>query len=330
MLQRWCIVLAALLLTIHSFADPEQTRPGVGVSRGPLSESEIIFLLKSGVTPSRVKALVGHHGLTFTPDASTRERLRAAGGDDQILAQALHAIRAAEAQPTPGPSVTPVATPGPPPSPTPATREPVGTASRQKPDAVSFFEPAAALVRGGPRGDFFMARHETSNADFERYCRQMGVKPPKSPYWGKPSNYPVVNVTWFDAVAYTRWLSLVTGRKYRLPYEAEWEVAARAGIAKLAFPWGDESPTGRACFGKGAPCPRASFAPSRLGLYDMAGSAAEWCADVLSPNSKARTVRGGSWAVPLSGGVRIAIDARERLEADKSRNDVGFRVVREP
>ncbi len=300
--------------------------------RGPLSESEIIFLLKSGVTPARMKAIIRRHGLAFTPAGATRERLQAAGADEQVLGQALDAIRES-AQPVPSPSVTPLEAPAPtvPPVAVPTPHAPATTAARPRPsEALSHFEPAAVLVRGGPRGDFYLARYETSNAEFERYCRQMGVKPPKSPYWGTPKDYPVVNVTWFDAVSYTRWLSLATGRKYRLPSEAEWEVAARSGIAKKVFPWGDAGAAGRACYGKGAPCPRGSFAPSSPGLYDMAGSVAEWCADVLASGSQGRTIRGGSWAVPLSDASRIAIDARERLDADKSRNDVGFRVVREP
>lgn len=299
-------------------------------ARGPLSESEIVFLLKAGATPARVEALAERYGLAFALDATTRDRLRAARADDRVLADAIRAIEGAVASASVAPSALPTSTPSVTPSATPAAREVPVTQVKRSAVPTSGIEPVTILVRGGPRGDFAIAQHETSNAEFDTYCRNMGVKPPSAPFWGKPKDYPVVNVTWFDAVAYTRWLSLMTGRRYRLPLEGEWELAARGGITKRTFPWGDESPAGRACYGAGAPCARGAFPPTRPGLYDMAGGAAEWCADVLDPSSKDRTIRGGGWAVPRNDASRVAIDSRERLGADKSRNDVGFRVVREP
>src|SRR5213076_1064814 len=57
---------------------------------------------------------------------------------------------------------------------------------------------------------------------------------------------PVVAVSWFDAVAYCHWLSGVSGRRFRLPSEAEWECAARGGAEQMLYPWGNDPPQSRA------------------------------------------------------------------------------------
>jgi formylglycine-generating enzyme required for sulfatase activity len=126
-----------------------------------------------------------------------------------------------------------------------------------------------------------------------------------------PPDSPVVNVTWDDACAFCRWLALREGRGYRLPTEAEWEYACRAG-SRAAFFWGDDADraaqwaqimpthwgapadhtsvrtelfTPAGAFGDARvedqwrPEPAAGRAPNPLGLYDMHGSVWEWCAD---------------------------------------------------
>jgi len=134
---------------------------------------------------------------------------------------------------------------------------------------------------------------------------------------------PVVCVSWNEAQAYVQWLSRRTGRDYRLPTEAEWEYAARAGTT-TAYPWGDTASHDRANYGSETCCtsatggadrwlytsPVRSFPPNGFGLYDMIGNAWQWTQDcyvdtlVERPSSAAavnrdrcqfRVARGGTW-----------------------------------
>lgn len=158
---------------------------------------------------------------------------------------------------------------------------------------------------------------------------------------------PVTDIHWNDANAYVVWLSYKTGRKYRLPTEAEWEYAARGGTT-TSYPWGSSLDREMAnCVGCNAqPRRQASevgqFPPNRFGLYDMAGNAAEWVADCWSENYRASPRDGSAYAPPgcrervLRGGsfnndpryLRSA--ARFKYESDVRFYTNGFRVVREP
>jgi formylglycine-generating enzyme required for sulfatase activity len=90
---------------------------------------------------------------------------------------------------------------------------------------------------------------------------------------------PAAFVNWLDAVRYTQWLSRETGKAYRLVRDAEYEKAARGGLEGKRYPWGDQSPEGRADCGnpQGRPRPVGSFPPNGYGLHDMAGSMWSWC-----------------------------------------------------
>ncbi len=127
---------------------------------------------------------------------------------------------------------------------------------------------------------------------------------------------PMTGVSWIDAQDYVGWLRARTGEQYRLPSEAEWEYAARAG-AKTAYPWGDAVDRNRAnCAGCGSawdragPAPVASFAANAFGLHDVVGNVWQWTADCWyrdyssAPATGAareealcqqRVLRGGSW-----------------------------------
>jgi formylglycine-generating enzyme required for sulfatase activity len=153
-------------------------------------------------------------------------------------------------------------------------------------------------------------------------------------------------VSWHDAVAYTRWLSKKTGQKYRLPSEAQWEYAARAGSV-YSYWWSDPETTNHAnCFDCGSrwdgeqTAPVASFPANRFGLYDMSGNVQEWTEDCyhssyagapvdggawVSSNCTQRVVRGGAYSSPLDS-LRSA--KRGQLSQDTRLDNLGFRVVR--
>ncbi len=116
--------------------------------------------------------------------------------------------------------------------------------------------------------------------------------------------HPVVQVSWLDAVAYCRWLSQKTGETYRLPTEAEWEFAARGGLDRKPFVWGDERTPGGKCQaniwqgkfphentaedGYRGTAPVMSYSANGYGLHDMAGNVWEWVEDWYAPDYYSR------------------------------------------
>lgn len=174
---------------------------------------------------------------------------------------------------------------------------------------------------------------------------------------------PVVNVSWNDAEAYARWLSQRTGKRYRLPSEAEFEYALRAGSVTRYW-WGDGAPrkpvenvTGAGdrspshrlwsnAFpgyrdGYWGPAPVMSFAPNPFGLYDMGGNVSEWVDDCwhdnytraardgsawINPGCERRVVRGGSWG---SDPDQVRSAFRLPAPADTRSGRLGFRVARD-
>jgi formylglycine-generating enzyme required for sulfatase activity len=164
--------------------------------------------------------------------------------------------------------------------------------------------------------------------------------------WGRGAR-PVINVSWEDAVAFTRYLSARTGHTYRLATEAEWEYAARAGT-QTDFWWGDRQGEAfancRSCGsewdGRGS-APVGSFPPNPLGLHDMNGNVSEWTGDCWNANHRGaaedgaartsgdcsrRVTRSGSWYyIPKL----MAASARARYPATLWSYTIGLRVVRE-
>lgn len=160
--------------------------------------------------------------------------------------------------------------------------------------------------------------------------------------YGDDDNQPAVTMTQYAAKQYTKWLSGMTGLQYRLPSEAEWEYAARAG-SKTAYCFGDDPAAldTYAAFASNAPEGPAlvgSFLPNQFGLYDMHGNAWEWVIDGHSDNypalegkvnwkdaivwpteEKNRVVRGGGFQDPaerLRSSVRMASDDEPWKEND--------------
>jgi hypothetical protein len=284
-----------------------QAAPQDAPPRGPLRETEIVQLLLAKVSSARLCSLIQKYGINFPVDPSL-EVLRAAGADQALIS----ALR--DAEPAAGRTMKP-------PSPSPRVGGPA------TPPSPSSRDQEFILVRGGPKGDVYLARHEVTNEEYWAYCRRWKLPRPPGPPLGKPlPTWPVVNVTWDDAVSYCDALSRETGRSYRLPTEVEWELAASGGDTRRRYPWGDESPNGHACFGSAGLLPVGSFKPNALGLFDMAGSAAEW----VSGKTGDRVAKGGSWADPPEDIYRLEISSREEPDPRKPSYRVGFRVAWQP
>lgn len=196
------------------------------------------------------------------------------------------------------------------------------------------------------RRPFAIGRREVTFAEWDP-CADAGACKvrPEDHGWGR-GDRPVINVSWEDAKVYVAWLSQKTGQKYRLPSEAEWEYAARAGT-RTPFWWGREAGAGHAqCDSCGSPIkqqvlPAGSFRPNGFGLYDTSGNAAEWVEDCwndsyrnapkdaspwTSGDCRLRVLRGGSF---LSKASDVRSSARFRYDVDVRYYANGFRVVRE-
>lgn len=182
----------------------------------------------------------------------------------------------------------------------------------------------------------------------------------RDPAFNQDGEHPVACVSAEDALAYARWLSNKTGKHYRLPTEAEWEYAARAG-STAARPWGDDASA--ACQyanvgdrqasqtfpgwkvhdcsdGYVYTAPVGRFQPNHFGLHDMLGNVWEWTCSAYAedgydgnenkcaaPDGKGgRVNRGGSWS---SRPVYVRSANRIRLGATSRISELGFRVVRD-
>ena len=170
------------------------------------------------------------------------------------------------------------------------------------------------------------------------------------------ADHPVVHVTWGDALAYCRWSGT------RLPSEAEWEFAARGGLDRKRFPWGDELEPGgehrmnvfqgqfpgvnTGADGFAGTAPVRSFPPNGYGLYETSGNVWEWCADWFSPDTYRdsvrrspcvdpvgppggthRVMRGGSYLCHDSYCNRYRVGARSANTPESATGNVGFRVA---
>ena len=244
---------------------------------------------------------------------------------------------------------------------------------------------------------FKIAAHAVSNAQFQRFVEATGYKsdaerygwsyvfhgfvpaeikqtiktapadvpwwlPVPGAYWAQPEgpgssienrmDHPVVHVSWFDAQAYCQWSNT------RLHTEAEWECAARGGLQKKRYPWGDElTPAGqhRCNIWQGQfpdlntgedgyidTAPVEAYEPNGYGLYNTVGNVWEWCEDWFSPNyhkvtkshnprymipTGNRVIRGGSFLCHESYCNRYRVAARSFNTPDSTTSHCGFRVA---
>ena len=206
---------------------------------------------------------------------------------------------------------------------------------------------------------FALARAEVTFDQWQACVDDGGCRSNRRPGddgWGRGSR-PVINVSWEDAQEYVAWLNgKVSGTPYRLPSEAEWEYAARAGTS-TAYPWGDRATHEYANYGKDDCCgglakgadrweymaPVGSFPANPLGLRDMHGNIWEWVEDCWhgnyngaprtasawlsqqNGNCSLRVLRGGSW-FHNPGFLRSAF--RDRIVPGNRGGILGFRPAR--
>ena len=194
---------------------------------------------------------------------------------------------------------------------------------------------------------FAIGLFEVSFKEWDQCVEDRGCKTrPDDRGWGR-GNHPVINVSWLDAKQYVAWLTKKTGHVYRLPSEAEWEYAARAG-STTSFWWGRsvgareancrECKTGKA----EQALPVGSYKPNAFGLFDTAGNVAEWVEDCWHDDYKGAPTDGSAWGASgtcqlrvLRGGsfdsqaLYVQSGVRFRYDYDVPYSANGFRVVRE-
>jgi formylglycine-generating enzyme required for sulfatase activity len=213
-------------------------------------------------------------------------------------------------------------------------------------------------------GRFAMGKYEVTVGEFRRFVKATGYKTDaekggscwtsgqnegaswRDPRFSQSDQHPVTCVSWNDGVAYAKWLSQQTGKQYRLPTEAEWEYAARAGT-ETKYWWGNKLGSNNAnCWNSHCKdsfkytAPVGSFAPNPFKLYDMLGNLWEWtcseyeskysgqeqrCAKNVNKNNRL-SLRGGSWDGDVGARLRSA-DRYDRSPPNRNVS-VGLRVAR--
>jgi len=224
----------------------------------------------------------------------------------------------------------------------------------------------APLMIELPAGEFIMGENEADKFanDTERPAHRVRIRPGialgRCPVTvgefrcfcvnhapEEADDLPVVQVTWNEAQAYCDWLTERTGRPYRLPGEAEWEFACRAGH-RTSFSGGDEIKPSAANFlhdehgvrvGPGCRTPAGHYSANAFGFCDLHGNVCEWMADTWHPNylgapddggawieagENRRVIRGGAWDY-LPRLLRSAW--RDWRLAEQRADNIGFRVA---
>jgi len=210
---------------------------------------------------------------------------------------------------------------------------------------------------------FMIGKYDVTRGEFAEFVAETGydpqgcftseendMRPRKNRNWANPGfpqndSHPVVCVNWLDANVYAKWLKQKTGKNYRLPSEAEWEYAARAGTTTSRY-WGDSIGINHAqcdaCNNSEEnkkTLPVGRFAPNAFGLYDMLGLVWQWVEDcgrenyksapidgtaLLEANCTTRAMRGGSWS---DNAWLVRSSSRSRSIALARFNYLGFRLA---
>lgn len=196
--------------------------------------------------------------------------------------------------------------------------------------------------------DYYLAKTSVTNAQYRAFAQATGYKQPNHWTKGKPprgkKDHPVVYVSWYDALAYCRWLSEVTWKRYGLPSEAEWEKGARGSDGRI-YPWANQWDATRCNAEKGfkgstTPVGTYPMRASPYGLLDMAGNVWEWTRNLFrsypykpedgheSPDGDGgRVQRGGAYPLTIYY-MRCAYRLKGGPYARYG--EAGFRVVMHP
>jgi formylglycine-generating enzyme required for sulfatase activity len=215
--------------------------------------------------------------------------------------------------------------------------------------------------------DFYLGRHEVTVGQFRRFAEATAYRTRpeevgwvidvdaamgalqkreqiswRNPGFSQDDDHPVVWVCWEDAAAFARWLSEQTGKRYRLPTEAEWEFAARSGGKREKWSGTSDRPGEYAWYAENSGArthPTGQKAPNGLGIHDMSGNVWEWCQDwyadyeprpevLADPQGPAtgrfKTLRGGSWRVDRNV---VRVTYRNGYKLDYSHSSIGFRLA---
>lgn len=195
--------------------------------------------------------------------------------------------------------------------------------------------------------NILVGMYEVTFAQYDQFCKETNRALPTDEGWGR-ADRPVINVSWQDAIEYSKWLSKQTGQQLRLPSESEWEYFARAGTSSEYWT-GDTLPEGSAnCSNCGnkwdnkMTAPVGSFSPNAWSVYDTAGNVVEWVLDdykngykgaptdgsAVSLAKETRKVqRGGAWNYRAR---ELKSSSRDYNYITDKRNYNGFRLVMIP
>jgi formylglycine-generating enzyme required for sulfatase activity len=209
---------------------------------------------------------------------------------------------------------------------------------------------------------FFIDKYEVTNADYARFLETTSSKPPWHWPQGKiaegEDRFPASNVNWFEASSYCKWVGK------RLPTEAEWEKAARGGLDRNRYSWGDKEVdtsevrrlapqsygrnTNRpvpAALGRNDAMDVGSFEPNSYGLHDMSGNVMEWTNDWYDNNyypfmakrnprgpetGRYRSVRGAGWTDAAGHGETKMVHYRNFSDPELRSPTIGFRCAKDP
>jgi formylglycine-generating enzyme required for sulfatase activity/tRNA A-37 threonylcarbamoyl transferase component Bud32 len=208
----------------------------------------------------------------------------------------------------------------------------MGCTAEQGADCFDYEKPAHQVTLD----DFYIGKYEVTQA---QWTAVMGNNPSRF----KGDNLPVESVSWYDIQEFIGKLNQITGKRYRLPTEAEWEYAARGGAQSRGYKYSGSNNADEVAWyddnSDRKPHPAGTKRPNELGIYDMSGSVWEWCNDrrgayrsarqinpVGAESGTSRVGRGGGWAGSMR---RVRVSYRDLGAPNLRGSCLGFRLAKQ-